>query len=83
MRRAVFTYLFQEERGANMIEMVHTEFLKFKRRKIIFFVIGIILLFWAGMTFWVYNISEGDLGIMAWQTSIAAMEVIAQSCCCS
>ena len=46
-----------------MIEMVHTEFLKFKRRKIIFFVIGIILLFWAGMTFWVYNISEGDLGI--------------------
>lgn len=41
-----------------MINLIQTEFSKLKRQKIIFTITGILLLFWAGMTFWNYHVPQ-------------------------
>ena len=38
-----------------MINLIQTEFSKLKRQKTIFIITGVLLLFWAGMTFWNYH----------------------------
>ncbi len=41
-----------------MISLIQTEFSKLKRQKTIFTITGVILLFWAGMTFWAYHVPQ-------------------------
>ncbi len=38
-----------------MINLIQTEFSKLKRQKTIFIITGVLLLFWAGITFWHYH----------------------------
>ena len=41
-----------------MINLIQTEFSKLKRQKTIFIITGVLLLFWAGMTFWNYHVPQ-------------------------
>lgn len=41
-----------------MINLIQTEFSKLKRQKTIFTIAGVLLLFWAGMTFWAYHVPQ-------------------------
>lgn len=41
-----------------MINLIQTEFSKLKRQKTIFTIMGVLLLFWVGMTFWNYHVPQ-------------------------
>lgn len=41
-----------------MINLIQTEFSKLKRQKTIFIITGVLLLFWAGMTFWNFHVPQ-------------------------
>lgn len=41
-----------------MISLIQTEFTKLKRQKTMFTIGGVLLLFWAGMTFWAYHVPQ-------------------------
>ena len=41
-----------------MINLIQTEFSKLKRQKTIFIITGVLLLFWAGITFWHYHVPQ-------------------------
>lgn len=43
-----------------MLSVVQTELLKIKRQKMILGICGILVLFWAGLTFWTYHIPRTD-----------------------
>ena len=47
-----------ETRGIFMINLIQTEFSKLKRQKTIFIITGVLLLFWAGMTFWNFHVPQ-------------------------
>ena len=41
-----------------MINLIQTEFSKLKRQKTILTIMGVLLLFWVGMTFWNYHVPQ-------------------------